>query len=390
VSAPPPSPVRAGRARAEALDCVLLGLSITSSWGNGHATTYRALVKALAAQGHRVLFLERDVPWYAEHRDLPSPPGCDTALYGGLDELSDRFGGALRAADLVVVGSYVPDGVAVGRLVQRLARGVTAFYDIDTPVTLAALARGDCAYLAPDLVPGFDLYLSFTGGPTLAALERDLGAPAARALYCSADPEVHRPDPAPPRWDLGYVGTYGADRQPALDALLVEPARRRPGARFAVAGPQYPAAIAWPPNVERIEHLPPGAHAGFYASQRFTLNVTRADMVRAGWSPSVRLFEAAACGTPVISDFWPGLETVFAPGEEIVVARRTEDVLRALEETPEEARRALGARARRRVLAEHTAAHRAEALAGYVAEARERRARAAPPRRAGRLRVDRA
>lgn len=365
---------------ASRLDVVFLGLSITSSWGNGHATTYRGLVRGLAAAGHRVLFLERDVPWYAANRDLAEPPWCEVGLYGSLDELEDRWAARLRAADLVVVGSYVPDGAALGRRVLARARGVTAFYDIDTPVTLAALARGDCEYLAADLVPRYDLYLSFTGGPTLARIERELGSPAARALYCSADPDVHRPESRPVRWDLGYVGTYGADRQPALDRLLLEPARRSPRARFVVAGPQYPAAVAWPANVDRIDHLAPGEHSEFYASQRFTLNVTRADMVRAGFSPSVRLFEAAACGTPVVSDPWPGIETIFAPGRELLLARSTAEALAIVRELPDDERRAIGARARRRVLAEHTGAHRARALERYVAEARRARGRPAPPR----------
>jgi spore maturation protein CgeB len=365
------------------MDVVILGLSITSSWGNGHATTYRGLVRALAERGHRVLFLERDVPWYAANRDLPAPPFARTALYGSVAELREAHGAALRAADLVVVGSYVPEGADALRVVLELARGTTAFYDIDTPVTLARLRRGDCAYLARELVPGLDLYLSFTGGPTLGRIERELGAPLARALYCSADPEVHRPAPAPPRWDLGYVGTYSADRQPALERLLIAPARRRPALRFAVAGPQYPPELSWPPNVERIEHLAPGDHAAFFAAQRFTLNVTRAEMVRAGWSPSVRLFEAAACGTPVVSDAWPGLASFFEPGREIVVARTRDDALRVLEEMGDDERRALGARARRRVLAQHTAAHRARDLERFVREARERRSRRrAPPTKA--------
>ena len=369
---------------AERLDVVLLGLSITSSWGNGHATTYRALVRALQERGHRVLFLERDVPWYASNRDLPSPPYGRTVLYGGLEELRERHGAAIRAADLVVVGSYVPEGIAAGRLVQELARGVTAFYDIDTPVMLAAMARGACEYLAAELVPGYDVYLSFTGGPTLARIERELGAPSARALYCSADPDVHRPDPRPARLDLGYVGTYSLDRQPALERLLLEPARRRPAMRFTVAGPQYPGEIAWPANVERIEHLPPGEHAGFYAAQRFTLNVTRAEMIKAGYSPSVRLFEAAACGTPVVSDVWAGIETIFAPGEEILLARTAEEALAVLEAMPEETRRAVAERARQRVLAEHTPAHRARTIERCVSEARERRARRAHRPRARR------
>jgi spore maturation protein CgeB len=251
---------------------------------------------------------------------------------------------------------------------------VKAFYDIDTPVTVANLLRGRCEYLDRSLVAGFDVYLSFTGGPLLSRVERDLGARAARPLYCSADPEVHRPSARPPRWDLGYVGTYSPDRQPTLERLLLRPARARPERRFAVAGPQYPADLEWPANVHRVEHLPPGQHAAFYGAQRYTLNVTRADMIRAGFSPSVRLFEAAACATPVISDRWPGIASFFVPGREILLANTTAEALAYLDGTAEEERRSIGMRARRRVLREHTAAHRAESLLGYLAEARQRRA----------------
>lgn len=349
-----------------ALDIVFLGLSITSSWGNGHAVTYRGLVRELCRAGHRVLFLERDVPWYAENRDLPAPPFGRTALYRSLDELREGFAAEVREADLVVVGSYVPDGVAVGEWALATARGRAAFYDIDTPVTLANVRRGECGYLTAAQVPRYDLYLSFTGGPLLRRIERELGARRARPLYCSCDPEDHRPAELPPRWDLGYLGTYSADRQAALERLLVEPARRWPGGKFAVAGPMYPPALAWPANVERSNHLSPREHRGFYGAQRFTLNVTRADMVRAGYSPSVRLFEAAACGTPVVSDVWEGIDTFFAPGREILLARDADEALAILRGTPEEERRRMGEAARRRVLSEHTAAHRARALEEYL------------------------
>lgn len=350
----------------ERLDIVILGLSITSSWGNGHATTYRGLVRELAGRGHCVLFLERDASWYADNRDLPRPPYCKTRIYGSLEELKDRHAARVRAADLVIVGSYVPEGTAVGEWVTRTARGTTAFYDIDTPVTLATLRRGECTYLTPELIPRYDAYFSFTGGPTLARLERRYGSPMARPLYCSFDPELYQPLDAEPRWDLGYMGTYSDDRQPVLERLLLEPARRWAKGRFAVAGPQYPESLSWPDNVERIVHLPPEEHARFYNGQRFTLNLTRADMVAAGFSPSVRLFEAAACATPIVSDYWVGLETFFALGEEILTARSTAEALQYVREVPEGERRALGLRARRRVLAAHTAAHRAEELEGYA------------------------
>jgi spore maturation protein CgeB len=347
---------------------VFLGLSITSSWGNGHATNYRALVRALTERGHDVLFLERDVPWYAAQRDLPRPPWGETVLYGSLDELRRAHGAAVRDADAVIVGSYVPDGVAVGEWVVATARGVPVFYDIDTPVTLAALLGSTCAYLTRELVRAYRLYLSFTGGPVLGRIE-ELGSPCARAFHCLVDPDAYPVLDVPRRWDLGYLGTYSDDRQPALERLLLEPARREPRLRCVVAGPQYPPQLDWPDNVERIEHLAPRDHPAFYAAQRFTVNVTRAAMVMTGWSPSVRLFEAAACAAPVISDDWEGLDAFFVPGREILVATDAHDVLLALANTDDDARRAIGERARRRVLAAHTAQHRAAELEAHLAAA---------------------
>ena len=339
---------------------VVLGLSLSSAWGNGHATTWRALLRAFAARGNEVLFLERDVPWYAAHRDLPEPVFCRLAFYADLAGL-ERWRGEVARAEAVIVGSYVPDGVAVAAWAFAAARGVRALYDIDTPVTLAKLAAGDFEYFAPETIAACDLYLSFTGGPTLGYIERRYGAPAARALYCSVDAELYRPLPTPTRWDLSYLGTYSPDRQPTLERLLMEPARRAPKLRFCVAGPQYPADIAWPANVERIDHVPPADHPSFYAASRFTLNVTRADMIAAGFSPSVRLFEAAACATPIISDIWNGLDTLFHSNTEILLASNAEDVLAALALKADSAS-AIGAAARSRVLAAHTASHRAGEL----------------------------
>lgn len=352
------------------LRIAILGLSITSSWGNGHATTYRGLVRELARRRHDVQFLERDVPWYASNRDLPRPPFGTTLLYGSLDELRQQHAATVRDADLVIVGSYVPDGIDVGQWVCATARGVTAFYDIDTPVTLSALAAGTCTYLSPALVGRYDLYLSFTGGPTLGRLERHYGARRARPFYCSFDPAVYHPEAREARWDLGYMGTYCATRQPALERLLLSAARLAPAQRFVVAGPGYPGDTAWPSGVERIDNVAARDHRAFYTSQRFTLNLTRADMVRAGYSPSVRLFEAAACGVPIVSDYWDGLETLFEPGREILIAESPRDTLRYLTSLDERTRAAIGRRARRRVNAEHTAEHRAVQLEAYLDEVR--------------------
>jgi spore maturation protein CgeB len=350
---------------------VFIGLTLSSSWGNGHATTYRALLRGLAARGAEVDFIERDAPWYAAARDLAAPDFCRLHLHDAV-ELAPRFGAMIAAADAVVVGSYVPDGVAVSREALRLARGPVAFYDIDTPVTLAALEAGSCAYLTPELVGAFDVYLSFAGGPTLRALERRWGARRAEALFCAADAERHGPTGGPARYALGYLGTYSADRQPALERLLLTPARLRPGLRFVVAGPQYPAGIDWPANVERIEHVPPEAHPAFYGSLGYALNVTRADMRRSGWAPSVRLFEASACGAAVITDRWPGLGDFFPEGEAIVAADGPDEVLAALDAGPARRRR-IAAAARRLTLERHTGAVRAAEFEAVVAAARHGR-----------------
>jgi len=356
---------------------VVLGLSLSSSWGNGHATTFRALFKAFARRGHDILFLERDVPWYRNNRDIADPDYCRLEFYHSLEELNHWLGD-IRNADAVIVGSYVPDGVGVGRFVQRHARGVTAFYDIDTPVTLAKLERKDFEYLSLEIIPGYDVYLSFTGGPTLRRIERQFGSPLARALYCSVDPDAYPPLDVSKRWDLSYLGTYSDDRQPTLEKLLIEPARRLPHFKLCVAGPQYPENIDWPENVERIDHLPPAGHPRFYAASRYTLNVTRRDMVEAGWSPSVRLFEAAACATPVISDKWDGIDSLLEPRREIILSDSTEDVVAVLGSDANAL--AVGRAARKRILSGHTAAHRAEELERAIEEA------AAAKRRRGNVR----
>lgn len=354
----------------QGLDIVIIGLTLSSSWGNGHATTYRALLKGLADEGHRVLFLERDVAWYANNRDLPHPDFCRLALYDDIPQMIASHGEAIRAADAVIVGSYVPEGAAVIDAVAALNPACFCFYDIDTPVTLAKLARGEDEFLAPQQIRDFDIYFSFTGGPLLKVIENRYGVRQALPLYCSVDAALYGNTGEAPEWDLGYLGTYSPDRQPTLERLLLEPARRLPEKRFVVAGPQYPDDIDWPDNVERIDHLPPAAHASFYSRQRFTLNVTRADMIAAGWSPSVRLFEAAACAAPIISDHWEGLDALFPEDEAILIARDTDSVVSALTTLGDDQRRRMGENARAIVLAGHTGRARAVELADAIAASR--------------------
>ena len=347
---------------------VICGLSITSSWGNGHATTYRALVRALNERGHKITFFEHDLEWYASNRDMPEPPFCRVHLYERWDEVRSLLRRELSDADVGVVGSYFPDGIAATTEILESSVPIKAFYDIDTPITIAKLQAGDEEYLRRDQVAGFDLYFSFTGGPLLREIESKFGAKRAVPLYCSFDSSRSRlcePD-SRFRCELSYMGTYAPDRQTGLDQLLCSPATRLPEKKFIVAGPQYPAAISWPKNVQRIIHLEPKFHTPFYCSSRFTLNLTRKLMADMGHSPSVRLFEAAGCGAAIISDRWAGIEEFFVPGKEILLAESGEDVVRYLCEISDIEVRSIGFSARERVLSEHTAEKRAEQFETFV------------------------
>lgn len=347
---------------------VFIGLTLSSSWGNGHATTYRALLKGLSRRGHDVAFLERETPWYAANQDLTDPDYALLAFYADFDDLRRRFTVLVSEADAVIIGSYVQEGSAVIDWAANTAHGACAFYDIDTPVTLAQLRVGERRYISPEQIPELDLYLSFTGGPTLDRLERVYGARRARALYCAVDLDLYHPmQDAPKQWSLGYLGTYSEDRATGLDVRLLEPARHLPHKRFVVAGSGYPRTMEWPANVERIEHLPPSRHPVFYNQQRFTVNITRADMIERGWSPSVRIFEAAACAAPIISDRWEGLDALLGEGEGVLIADTCEDVLNFLQMSAAERQRIANC-GRDKVAAAHSAVKRAEEFEIYFNE----------------------
>lgn len=351
---------------------VVFGLTVSSSWGNGHATLWRGLIRALARRGWRVVFFERDVPYYAGARDLHALEQGELVLYPAWAQVRDLAARQLADADAAMVTSFCPDGIEATDLVLQAPRPLHVFYDLDTPVTLERLDQGQpLSYVGPRGLADFDIVLSYTGGGALDALRDRLGARIAVPLYGHVDPDVHRPAAPRPEFagDLSYIGTYAPDRQAALEALLVDPARQRPDLRFVIAGAQYPDSFPWSGNIFFLRHLAPPDHPGFYASSRLTLNITRGSMARMGWCPSGRLFEAAACGVPVLSDAWPGFEEFFTPGREILLAHGTDDALAALD-LPEAELRRIGAAARERVLDEHTSAHRAAELEALLASAR--------------------
>ena len=344
---------------------VIFGLSISSSWGNGHATIWRGLLKGMAAAGHTATFYEHDVPYYASARDVwECPFGVRLRLYRSMDEIQTEAATEINCADVAICTSYCPDGIAASRLILDSHATVRAFYDLDTPITLDALQAGNpVPYLSPEGLSGFDLVLSYTGGRALDELRSRLGARVVAPLYGAVDPDLHAP--APPREEfrsaLCYLGTYAQDRQAALEEFFVKPAMERSDLRFAIGGAQYPHDFPWTPNTFFVRHLPPSLHPAFFCSGRLTLNVTRRAMAEYGYCPSGRLFEAAACGTPIITDWWEGLNTFFTPGKEILRVNTAADVLRALDLPDSELAR-IATAARERTLREHTARQRVAQL----------------------------
>ena len=349
----------------------LFGLSLSSSWGNGHATPYRAILRALHRLGHRVTFYERDVPYYALHRDFLQWEYCNLKLYSGWDAIRVEALAEAAASDVVMTASYVPEGARIADELLGLDGPLRVFYDLDTPVTLQQLKQGDLEYLRAEQLRHFDLVLSWTGGGALDALVRDYGVKQARPLFGCVDPDIYRPVAPRPglRCELSYMGTYAADRQSKLESMFLEPARRRPAWRFLLAGPLYPAEWQWPQNVQRMEHVSPADHAALYCSSRLTLNLTREAMAASGYCPSGRFFEAAACGTPIVTDWFPGLESFFEPGVEVLVAHDAEEVLHGLDRSDVDLR-GMARRARERTLEEHTGYQRALTLLAAFESAR--------------------
>jgi spore maturation protein CgeB len=343
---------------------VVFGLSISSAWGNGHATLLRGLFRELHGMGIEVHFFERNTEYYASHRDAEWFSFVNLHLYSDWDAIRGDVRELLSNADVGMVTSYCPDGMAASELILAAKMPRSIFYDMDTPVTLSRLERGEAVpYLPLDGLGRFDLVLSYTGGQALDRLRRTLSAGCVATLYGWVDPDTYHEVVSRSEFvaDLSYLGTYSADRQHAFENLLLEPARRIDERCFTVGGAMYADRRFWPKNIRYFEHVIPVDHCAFYSSSLLTLNITRGSMAAMGYCPSGRLFEAAACGTAVLSDYWVGLDTFFEPGTEILLAESAADAISAVTRDRLELSR-IGKRARQRALACHTARIRAQRL----------------------------
>jgi spore maturation protein CgeB len=352
------------------MNIAIFGLSISSSWGNGHATIWRGLVRALISNNHKVTFFERNVPYYAQNRDFLGMDGLNLVLYNSWHEIELTAASILNFTDVAIVTSYCPDALVASDLILCREVPLNIFYDLDAAVTLEQIENGKTPfYIGKKLLKDYDLVFSYSGGQVLDRIKERLAAKEVFPLYGCVDPLTHRPVKASPVYscDMSYLGTFAKDRQEMLQRLLIETAKKNPVKNFIIGGAQYPENFPWAENVFFVAHVPPSEHSSFYCSCKFTLNVTRSAMAETGFSPSGRLFEAASCGVPVISDRWKGVEQFFTPGEEIIIASDSDDVMDALQMS-EERRMTIAIKAYQRVQREHTAMHRVKEFERILGE----------------------
>jgi spore maturation protein CgeB len=353
------------------MQLVVFGLSVSSAAGSSHAMLWRGLIEALTARGHQVTFYEQDTPYRAAHRDYPELPDGELVQYKTFEDIRANALSALKKADAGIVTSACPDALAASALLLGSAVPIRAFYDFDTALTLNTLAHGEAVpYLGARGLSDFDIVLSYTGGPALEELSRVLGARNVVPLFGGVDPHLYAPAQPIARFraDLSYLGAYAADRQMALEQLLLAPARAREDLTFAIGGSQYPSDFARTSNVKYLWHVPPHEHPAMFCSARLSLHVTRAPAAAMGFCPSDQLFQAAACGAALISDAWPGISQFYEPRDELIVGRDTRDVLNALTLSDSELA-SMGKRARERTLAQHTLDIRARQLIDHLCDA---------------------
>ncbi len=338
------------------------GSSLVSSYWNGAATYYRGLLKQLAQLGHDVSFYEPDAFGRQQHRDIADPPWAKVVVYPATaDGWQRQWSQALRDADVVIKASGV--GVFDEELERALAAapmGVLRIYwDVDAPATLEAIAAHPQHHLR-EAIPRYDMVFTYGGGDPVVAGYAGFRARHCVPIYNALDPETHFPAAPDPKFgcDLGFLGNRLPDREARVDEFLLATARLLPDRSFVLGGAGWDDKVV-PPNVQRVGHVGTAAHNAFFASGLTTLNINRDSMVRTGFSPPTRVFEAAGAQACLITDRWDGIEQFLEPGREILVAstaREVAEILKGL--TPGRAQRIAEA-GRRRILAQHTYAQRA-------------------------------
>ncbi|HEX3443773.1 MAG TPA: glycosyltransferase [Chthoniobacterales bacterium] len=344
------------------LNIAFFGSSLVSAYWNGAATYYRGIVRALHELGHRTTFFEPDAFERQQHRDLSDPWWADVVVYPGTTSGMQSALGRAREANVIVKASGV--GIFDAELeaaVLGLKRpeNVIIFWDVDAPATLDRLdSNGSDPF--HQLVPQYDLVLTYGGGNPVVTAYKLHGARACIPIYNALDPFLNFPVEQRPDFvaDLAFLGNRLPDREARVDEFFVRAAQLAPRFQFLLGGSGW-GDRSFPHNVKYVDHLFTKDLNAFNCSARLVLNISRESMARYGFSPATRLFEAAGAGACLVTDYWDGLEDFLEPDREVLVARNGEEVAALVKDLDEQRRRRIGKAARKRVLADHTYVRRA-------------------------------
>ncbi len=349
------------------MNIAFFGSSLVSAYWNGAATYYRGIIRALHEIGYRITFYEPDAFDRQAHRDIPDPDYARVVVYEAEDEESViETVSRARDADLVVKASGV--GVHDALLEKAVLdlkspQRLVAFWDVDAPATLERM-RDDPDDPFRALVPEYSMVLTYGGGEPVVAAYESFGARRCVPIYNALDPTTHFPVEPDPRFegDLGFLGNRMPDRESRVWEFFFHPVRQLKDKRFLIGGSGWDQNVLEQDNVTYLGHVYTRDHNAFNCTPLSVLNITRDSMVRFGYSPPTRVFEAAGAGACLITDAWEGIDLFLEPGEECLVAESGDEVIEILEGLDAERARAIGEAARARMLSEHTYTHRATEL----------------------------
>jgi spore maturation protein CgeB len=349
----------------QSLRIAFFGSSLVSAYWNGAATYYRGIIRALHERGHKITFYEPDAFERQQHRDIPDPTWAKVVVYPPTeDSVADVLEQA-RGSDLVIKASGVGvfDELLERSVLDLQSPGtVIGFWDVDAPATLERVENNPEDPFH-ELVPRYDLILTYGGGKPVCNAYSELGARDCVPIYNALDPSTHHPVAPEQRFEgeLGFLGNRLPDREKRVEEFFLKVAAMLPEKKFLLGGSGWQDK-PMPVNVNYIGHVYTGEHNAFNCTPKAVLNVNRDSMARFGFSPPTRIFEAAGAGACLVTDAWVGIEAFLEPGSEVLVAENGEDVAEILQSLTPQRARGIGRNALKRVLAEHTYSHRAEQL----------------------------
>lgn len=352
------------------MNFVLFYHSLVSDWNHGNAHFLRGIVAELQARGHRVRVWEPAAGWSRTHLLQEQGPAALEAFQQAFpdlhshtyDEATIDLAAAMDGAQVVLVHEWNQPG-----LIARIARQAPAhcrvlFHDTHHRCVTAPqeMARYDLS--------GYDGVLAFGEAVRQQYLHRGWGA-RAWTWHEAADTALFQPRPAcSPQGDLVWVGNWGDDERTAeLDQFLIQPVRRL-GLRARIHGVRYPSQA-----LDRLRQagisfggwLPNHRVAEVFGQYRMTVHVPRRPYVEAlPGIPTIRVFEALACGIPLVCAPWSDTEHLFRPGRDYLVAQDGAQMQRHLRELLHDPAAAaeLATHGLETIQARHTCAHRVDEL----------------------------